>query len=100
MLKWIKSRAEKNGLFMMFAAIVGTAAGLTYFYEVFSLDKHFPLLWAMTVTFFFGIFVLLLGYCVYAQGIERDEVRRCAEAKSKLEAAVLKRRKSSKGAPS
>jgi hypothetical protein len=93
MIRWIRTSIEKHGLFNYVASAIGLAAALPYLY---SLEESVKI-WAYTVTAFATIFFMLLNYCFYSQSVYKDEVKRCAAAKSQLEKAVLKARKSSKG---
>ena len=54
------------------------------------------LTWAYTVTTGFLIIYMGLAYCGYRHQILTDRIQKCAAAKTKLEMAVIKNRRSSK----
>lgn len=75
-------------------AILGLGQGLDWLAQIYSIGPT-PKLWALTVTTFLAVIHLSLFVCMYRQQVLRDEINRCAAAKSKLEAQVLNNRRSS-----
>jgi hypothetical protein len=71
------------------------AKGLTAVWENYGVINP-PLTWAYTITTGFVVFYLLLYLCMSRQAVYQTRIDECAEAKSKLELAVLKKRQTSK----
>lgn len=86
-----------GSLFSHLGTAITLATGFIFLYQCFGGDDNSPLIWGLTAMFFTCAFFMLLNVCAYAQSVLHDEVERCARAKSKLESATLKKRKSSKG---
>lgn len=78
------------------AWICTVAPALEWFWKAFVKSENPPpTLWALTVSLSFAILWITVTYCTYRQGILRDEITRCAEAKSALEREVLSKRQTS-----
>lgn len=92
-----ETNKSTTGLFTIFASFSSIAGFLALCYDKFGFDSDAALVWALTVTGFLCIFFMLFNYCIYSQRVLHDEVRRCADAKSRLEDSLLKKRSSSKG---
>ena len=97
MVAWRETGLAKAGLFTHFASFCSIAGFLVFIYEKLGFKDNDALIWALTFTGFLTVFFMLFNYCVYAQGVLHDEVKRCAAAKSKLEDSLLKKRRSTRG---
>lgn len=76
--------------------ILGLAQGLDWLAQghYFGLSAT-PKLWALTTATFLAIIHLSMFVCMYSQKVLKDEIQRCAAAKSKLENQVLNNRRTS-----
>ena len=97
MLRWIGTKISATGLSSQLFGGIGFASSIITICQAIGADQDPTMRWAMTVAFFFSLFLMLINVCAYSQGVLRDEVNRCAKAKSKLEKSLLNKRKSSKG---
>lgn len=96
MINWRETKLAQAGLFSCFASFCGIAGFLIVVGDKWLIKDYDALVWSLTFTGFLAVFFMLFNYCVYAQGVLHDEVKRCAEAKARLEGSLLKRRRSSR----
>lgn len=70
------------------------AQSLEWFYTKWPRQDP-PFVWAITVVGAFAVFYVGGALCSYKFGTLKLEIERCAEAKKRLEAEVLKKRRTS-----
>lgn len=95
--KFIKEKIISIKAISSFFAFISTLIALDYLYKTYWVGPTTePIVWAFTVALTLYIFIGILNYCFFAQLIMQDEINRIAAIKARLEAQILKKRKSSK----
>jgi hypothetical protein len=68
--------------------------GLDWLWDAYNVSKP-EKAWALSIATILLIIMMALNYCGYRHQILKDRVKKCAEAKKKLEKVILKKRMSS-----
>lgn len=74
---------------------LGAIAGLDWLWKRLEI-KEVPVIWAFTVATFFAITALVSWLCAWRISVYESRINDCAAAKARLEARILKNRKSSR----
>lgn len=94
--KFIKEKILSFRALGTFFTFVGALAALDYLYKTYWVGPTTePIVWAFTIVLVFYGFIGILNYCFFAQLIMQGEIDRMAKVKARLEAQILKKRKSS-----